>query len=61
MKTILTHHDVGPQFLELLQSFATGGKEAEAGPGSLVTRTYPDGSRGLFLHVRRITPALILD
>ena len=46
MNRILTHHNVGPQFLDLLMSFGTGSKESEAGPGGMVTRRLPDGSHG---------------
>lgn len=46
MKTILEHHHVGPQFLDLLLSFATGNKESEAGTGSMITKNSPDGSYG---------------
>ncbi|PMD57524.1 uncharacterized protein K444DRAFT_644408 [Hyaloscypha bicolor E] len=44
MKTILDHHRTGPQFLDLLLSFATGNKESEAGTGSMITKNNPDGS-----------------
>jgi N-acetylglucosamine-6-phosphate deacetylase len=46
MKTILDHHHVGPQFLDLLLSFATGNKESEACTGSMTTKNNPDGSYG---------------
>jgi len=46
MKTILEHHHVGSQFLDLLLSFATGNKESEAGTGSMITKNSPDGSYG---------------
>jgi len=44
MRTILTHHNVGSQFLDLLFSFATGNKESEAGPGSMIVKNRSDGS-----------------
>ena len=47
MKTILDHHRTGPQFLDLLLSFATGNKESEAGTGSMITKNNPDGSYGV--------------
>jgi hypothetical protein len=46
MKTILDHHHVGPQFLDLLLSFATGNKESEAATGSMIMKNSPDGSYG---------------
>lgn len=46
--SILSHHKVGTQFLDLLLSFATGGKESEAGPGHLAIKNHPDGSYGKF-------------
>jgi hypothetical protein len=50
MKTILDHHHVGTQFLDLLLSFATGNKESEAGTGSMITKNSPDGSYGECLY-----------
>ncbi|KAH8592626.1 hypothetical protein B0O99DRAFT_653773 [Bisporella sp. PMI_857] len=44
MNSILTHHNVGSQFLDLLLSFAGGKKESEAGPGSMILKHHPDGS-----------------
>lgn len=46
MNTILTHHNVGTQFLDLLLSFAGRKKESEAGPGSMTLKHHPDGSYG---------------
>ncbi len=46
METILRHHNVGPQFLDLLLSFATGNKESETGPGSMIIKHKLDGSYG---------------
>jgi hypothetical protein len=46
MNSILTHHNVGSQFLDLLLSFAGGKKESEAGPGSMILKHHPDGSYG---------------
>jgi hypothetical protein len=50
MHKILTHHNVGPQFIELLLSFGTGNKESEAGPGSMIVKNLPDGSYGNWYH-----------
>ena len=47
MQNILTQHNVGPQFLNLLLSFATGSHETEAGPGSMTVKNSPDGSYGM--------------
>jgi len=46
LKSILTHHNVGCQFLDLLFSFATGLKESEAGPGSMTTKNMSSGACG---------------
>ncbi|KUJ23542.1 uncharacterized protein LY89DRAFT_185482 [Mollisia scopiformis] len=42
--SILNHHNVGSQFLDLLFSFATRKNESEAGPGNLSIKNFPDGS-----------------
>ncbi|KAE8450330.1 hypothetical protein EG329_006758 [Mollisiaceae sp. DMI_Dod_QoI] len=44
MYSIINHHNVGPQFLDLLLSFATGKNESEVGSGALVVKNHPDGS-----------------
>jgi len=44
MERLLTHHNVGVDFIELLLFFANGHKESEVGPGSMAARTEPDGS-----------------
>ncbi|KAF8859385.1 hypothetical protein BDZ45DRAFT_361920 [Acephala macrosclerotiorum] len=42
--SILSRHNVGPQFLDLLLSFATGRNESEAGPRNTIVKNHPDGS-----------------
>jgi hypothetical protein len=44
MGKILTHHNVDPQFLDLLMSFATGTKESEVGLGRMVLKHHSNGS-----------------
>ncbi|KAG0651758.1 hypothetical protein D0Z07_1903 [Hyphodiscus hymeniophilus] len=44
MSKVLTHHDVDPQFLDLLMSFATGNKESEVGPGRMTVKHHSKGS-----------------
>lgn len=56
MQMILTHHHVGPEFLDLLFSFATGSKDSEAGPGSMVFKTKSDGSHGSFVLISPKSP-----
>lgn len=46
MYSILNHHDVGPQFLDLLLSFASRKNESEAGPGNMIVKNHPNGSYG---------------
>jgi hypothetical protein len=46
MERLLTHHNVGVEFFELLLFFANGHKESEVGPGSMTARTELDGSYG---------------
>ena len=43
MNALLTYLRVGPQFLDLLFSFAGHGKGVEAGMGSLVHKSVPNG------------------
>lgn len=43
MNALLTYLRVGPQFLDLLFSFAGHGKSVEAGMGSLVYKSVPNG------------------
>jgi hypothetical protein len=43
MEKLVSSHNVGSDFPELLLSFANGGKECEAGPGSLVFKQQPCG------------------
>jgi hypothetical protein len=50
MHKILTRHNVGPQFIELLLSFGMGNKESEAGPGSMIVKNLLDGSYGKLSH-----------
>lgn len=55
MNALLTYLRVGPQFLDLLFSFAGHGKSVEAGMGSLVHKSVPNGPNvagiiGTYIH-----------
>lgn len=61
MSRILTHHDVDPQYLDLLMSFATGTKESEVGPGRMALKHHPNGSHGSSSSTQRIKAGANLE